>query len=192
MSVADLGYCRGSRAEKAALLRAKLQASAPDLQATLATTPMRRTHSADIKERMRMLESAMTKTNFVQDVLVLPEKGHPDYGRPQEGTRTAERGKRAQTHVHKEILELCELIYTNGMEEEDHTAVMLFGDLFRLYTRISDKVVGILLRAKKYGLVYFEPEMLFQGEHDDVPIFLAKPMQEIYFHYNTHNGFVIE
>ena len=31
-----------------------------------------------------------------------------------------------------------------------------------MYTRISDKVVGILLRAKKYGLLYFEPEMLFQ------------------------------
>jgi Costars len=29
--------------------------------------------------------------------------------------------------------------------------------------RISDKVVGILRRAKKYRLVYFEPEMLFQG-----------------------------
>ena len=33
-----------------------------------------------------------------------------------------------------------------------------------MYTRISDKVVGILLRAKKYGLLYFEPEMLFQVE----------------------------
>ena len=68
--------------------------------------------------------------------------------------------------------------------EDEHVSVMFFGDLFRLadhirpcgdhgnlvnnplfrrvYTRISDKVVGILLRAKKYGLLYFEPEMLFQ------------------------------
>ena len=27
-----------------------------------------------------------------------------------------------------------------------------------------NKVVGLLLRAKKYRLVYFEPEMLFQGK----------------------------
>ena len=59
---------------------------------------------------------------------------------------------------------------------------------FRLYTRISDKVVGLLLRARKYGLVYFEPEMLFQGQDNDEPIFLAKPMQQIYFEYNQNKG----
>ena len=36
-------------------------------------------------------------------------------------------------------------------------------DLFsQIYTRISSKVVGILLRARKYGFVDFEPEILFQ------------------------------
>lgn len=66
---------------------------------------------------------------------------------------------------------------------------MLFGDLFKLYTRISDKVVGILLRAKKYGLVFFEPEMLFQGQNDNEPVILLKPMQEIYDIFNKHKSF---
>lgn len=34
--------------------------------------------------------------------------------------------------------------------------------LFQLYTKISSKVVGLLLAAKKRGLIYFEGEMLFQ------------------------------
>ena len=84
----------------------------------------------------------------------------------QEGTKTAERGERANKHVHREILDLCEVVYMNGFPvdgaEDEHVSLMFFGDLFRVYTRISDKVVGILLRAKKYGLLYFEPEMLFQ------------------------------
>ena len=50
-------------------------------------------------------------------------------------------------------------------EETAAFAVIKFGHLFKMYTRISDKVVGILLRAKKYRLVYFEPEMLFQGKN---------------------------
>ena len=49
-------------------------------------------------------------------------------------------------------------------DETEAVAVVLFGHLFSMYTRISDKVVGLLLRAKKYGLVYFEPEILFQGK----------------------------
>lgn len=40
----------------------------------------------------------------------------------------------------QEILELCEMIYMYGIEDdEDGTAGMLFGDLFHLYTKISDK-----------------------------------------------------
>ena len=95
----------------------------------------------------------------------------------QEGTKTAERGARANKHVHREILELIEVIYMSGFPvdgaEDEHVSVMFFGDLFRLadhihpcgdhgnlvnnplfrrvYTRISDKVVGILLRAKSTG-----------------------------------------
>jgi hypothetical protein len=62
----------------------------------------------------------------------------------------------------------------NGDEDEleDQSAMMLFGALFKLYTRISDKVVGILLRARKYGLVHFEPEILFQVKDDTAAIIL--------------------
>ena len=84
------------------------------------------------------------------------------------------------------------MIYTNGFEHDDPDSaiiIMLFGDLFRIYTRISDKVVGILLRAKKYGLVYFEPEILFQGQDEETPVFLLKPMKEIYRVYNENKSF---
>lgn len=40
-------------------------------------------------------------------------------------------------------------------------------------------MVGICLRARKYKLIEFEGEMLFQRRDDDVPIFLLKPIKEI-------------
>ena len=53
----------------------------------------------------------------------------------QEGTKTAERGERANKHVHREILELIEVIYMSGFPvdgaEDEHVSVMFFGDLFR-------------------------------------------------------------
>jgi hypothetical protein len=36
------------------------------------------------------------------------------------------------------------------------------------------KVVGLLLRARKYNLVEFEGETLFQGQNDLTPIFLIR------------------
>ena len=45
-----------------------------------------------------------------------------------------------------------------------------FGHLFEAYTKISNKVVGMLLRARKQGLVVFEGEMLYQRRDDDVLI----------------------
>ena len=143
---------------------------------------------------MEQLTLAMNKDNFVECRAEAMSKSHPDYGKPQAGTRTAARGQKARTHVHKEILELCEVIYMNGFEVNDDddeddevNSVIFFGDLFRMYTRISDKVVGILLRAKKYGLVFFEPEMLFQGLHDETPVFLTLPMTQIYKAYNDND-----
>jgi len=230
----DLGYCRGSRKEKIAMLESKCrpqQQSSPDLSTAEPgdkkkiamleskwqpqqqssqdistakpwtakyqtgngqTRPARRTHSEDIKERTKLLEKAMFKDNCTQDLGNKINKNDPNYGKPQQGTLTEFRGQKAHTHVHKEILELCEFIYMNGEEDEDcedQRSMMLFGDLFKLYTRISDKVVGILLRAKKYGLVGFEPEILFQSRDDDEPVILIKPMQEIYDIFNQHKSF---
>uniref|UniRef100_A0A8C7F2P0 Si:dkey-29b11.3 n=1 Tax=Oncorhynchus kisutch TaxID=8019 RepID=A0A8C7F2P0_ONCKI len=49
-----------------------------------------------------------------------------------------------------------------------------FGKLFEHYVNISNKVVGILLRARKQGLVSFEGEMLWQGQDDRVLITLLQ------------------
>ena len=57
------------------------------------------------------------------------------------------------------------------------------------FTRFLKIFLGILLRAKKYGLVHFEPEILFQGQDDLEPIRLMRPMKEIYDIYNTQKTF---
>ena len=43
-----------------------------------------------------------------------------------------------------------------------------FGELFEAYTTISNKLVGMLMRARKQGLVVFDGEMLYQRRDDDV------------------------
>ncbi|XP_055380310.1 actin-binding Rho-activating protein-like [Condylostylus longicornis] len=110
-----------------------------------------------------------------------PKFSDPNYGKPIEGSLTAMRGKKANFHVNREMLQLCEIIDQQGMPNQynPELKVILFGDLFDIYNYISNKVVGILLRARKHGLVYFEGEMLFQRRDDDVPIFMLKPLSEI-------------
>ena len=54
-----------------------------------------------------------------------------------------------------------------------------FGRLFERYTRISNKVVGMLLRARKQNLVHFEGEMLFQRRDDGVIITLLHMSDEV-------------
>ncbi len=46
-------------------------------------------------------------------------------------------------HIGSGIVQLCEIINNCGEENEDGQKVVLFGFLFRLYTRISDKVPQI-------------------------------------------------
>ena len=54
-----------------------------------------------------------------------------------------------------------------------------FGRLFEIYVRISNKLVGVLLRARKHGLVHFEGETLFQRRDDHVPVSLLRPSKDI-------------
>lgn len=103
----------------------------------------------------------------------------PNYGKPVAGSLSEKRGKKAAKHINAEVVLLCDMIYQEGERYKDGTAVISFGDLFQIYTRISNKVVGMLLRARKHGLVDFEGEMLFQRRDDDVPILLLKPIQSI-------------
>ncbi|XP_035536988.1 actin binding Rho activating protein b [Morone saxatilis] len=100
------------------------------------------------------------------------QKGQEGYGRPKEGTQTAERAKRAEQHIHREIDDMCYVIRTMADPDPDGKTRVTFGQLFDRYVRISDKVVGILMRARKHGKVAFEGEMLWQGQDDGVIITL--------------------
>ncbi|XP_032637743.1 actin-binding Rho-activating protein [Chelonoidis abingdonii] len=101
-------------------------------------------------------------------------KGDKGYGRPKEGTKTAERARRAESHIHREIRDMCFIIATMARLRHDGKIQVTFGELFDRYVHISDKVVGILMRARKHGLVDFEGEMLWQGRDDHVIITLLK------------------
>ncbi|KAL7021272.1 hypothetical protein ACKWTF_011817 [Chironomus riparius] len=104
-----------------------------------------------------------------------------EYGRPKAGSLTEFRGKKANVHVYKEMLELCQIIHDEGSptEENPDLRFISFRDIFNIYVNISNKVVGLLLRARKYGLLTFEGECLFQKFHDHVPIYLLHTMNEI-------------
>ena len=103
------------------------------------------------------------------------ERG-PEYGTPVAGSKTAQRGHQAHVRISNEIIELCSVIEDSGETFEDEASNpvkgITFGKLFDIYTHISSKVVGILLRARKYGLVAFEGETLFQRRDDDVVVYL--------------------
>ncbi|XP_061076504.1 actin-binding Rho-activating protein [Conger conger] len=100
------------------------------------------------------------------------QKGDEGYGKPKEGTKTAERGERAQRHIRREMDDMCYIIRDMGRVGEDGRICMTFGRLFGRYVKISDKVVGILLRCRKHGMLDFPGEMLWQGQDDDIIITL--------------------
>ena len=92
-----------------------------------------------------------------------------EYGTPSGGSLTEFRGRKASEHVGREVADLCEIIERlqhRGDGEEDVT----FGDLFAEYETISNKLCGLLLIARRHGLVAFPGEMLFQGSHSGVVI----------------------
>ncbi|XP_061461015.1 actin-binding Rho-activating protein [Rhineura floridana] len=101
-------------------------------------------------------------------------KGDEGYGHPKEGTKTAERAKRAEDHIHREMKDMCFIIRTMAQHRRDGKIQVTFGDLFERYVRISDKVVGILMRARKHGMLDFEGEMLWQGRDDHVIVTLLE------------------
>ena len=98
------------------------------------------------------------------------QRGDDGYGKPKEGSKTAERGERAQRHVHKEMEEMVWIIQEMGDKDRQGHTVVTFGRLFDRYVKISDKVVGILLRCRKHKMLDFEGEMLWKGQDDHVVI----------------------
>ncbi|KAK5911899.1 hypothetical protein CesoFtcFv8_001828 [Champsocephalus esox] len=97
-------------------------------------------------------------------------KGEDGYGRPKDGSKTAERGDRAQKHVHREMEEMVWIIKDMGIKDKEGRTMITFGRLFDRYVKISDKVVGIALRCRKHKMLDFEGEMLWKGQDDDVII----------------------
>ncbi|CAF1587504.1 unnamed protein product [Didymodactylos carnosus] len=83
---------------------------------------------------------------------------------------TEKRGLQAQQHILEEVRYLCNIIKENGEQQHDGTVHIKFEKLFDIYTNISNKLVGILLRARKYGYVTFPGEILFQHKDDHVII----------------------
>lgn len=88
---------------------------------------------------------------------------------------------KANIQVYQEMIELCLIIHQEGkpVEGEPDLREISFGELFQIYVHINDKVVGLLLRARKYQLLTFEGEVLFQKYHDHVPVYLLRPIEEI-------------
>ncbi|TKR67139.1 hypothetical protein L596_023338 [Steinernema carpocapsae] len=106
------------------------------------------------------------------------DKNATDYARPPPGSKTEKRGIRAGDYVTREILFLMEIIEDNANGEHPNRAVK-FGPLFYTYAHYSDKLVGMLLRARKYGLVAFDGEMLYQRQDDHKDITMLKTIDEI-------------
>ncbi|KAE9420234.1 hypothetical protein Angca_009498, partial [Angiostrongylus cantonensis] len=106
------------------------------------------------------------------------DKTADDYGRPPPGSKTEARGIKAGVHVCREILFLCEVINQHAEGEEPNKWIK-FGRLFYIYSYYSDKLVGMLIRARKYGLVDFDGEMLYQRQDDEKIIKLLMPIAEI-------------
>lgn len=129
-------------------------------------------HWADEHRQSQKLNPFSEEFDYELAMSTCLHKGDEGYGRPKEGTKTAERAKRAEEHIYREIMDMCFIIRTMAHHRRNGKIQVTFGDLFDRYVRISDKVVGILLRARKHGLVDFEGEMLWQGRDDHVVITL--------------------
>ncbi|KAK8746463.1 hypothetical protein OTU49_017030 [Cherax quadricarinatus] len=191
----------GSLAEKKAMLDDKAAKENRPHSPTSDSQPFELRHSS-LSEKKKMFDESVKKHtkkmatnpfsgNFKNQSSTRLSRDDPNYGKPVAGSKSERRGKQAARHINAEVVLLCDMIYQEGQQNEDGTAAICFGDLFQIYTRISNKVVGMLLRARKYGLVDFEGEILFQGRDDDMPIMLLKPIQEIRSEFQSDQEFEV-
>ena len=134
-----------------------------------------------------------------------------DYGKPKAGSESDKRSKEYQKNVIQEVVSLCYQISLHGFKwnsswkmlllkmifsrSKDGKEQILFGDLFKLNEKISNKCVGLLQRARKYRLytnqficlyiisasdfyhnrlLHFPGETLWQGADDNVVISLLR------------------
>lgn len=173
------------------------QPTTPPAQTTGSSTP-RIYGNESLSNRISQFQTATEKNIYKQkqnpfsgsfEVKSLRGKYNPNdssYGRPKPGSKTEARGIKAHESVEDEIRVLCQVIDEHGTPISDGLAEIKFGELFRLYSVISNKVVGILIRARKHGWVEFEGEMLYQGRDDAKIIKLLKsPPRGIQITKNT-------
>jgi len=74
----------------------------------------------------------------------------------------------------KEIRKLIDEIIARGYTDDDGKHAITFGQLFDETDQIFDALSGILKTAKKYKVVAFDAEQLWQGQNDDTVITLLK------------------
>ncbi|CAF4177147.1 unnamed protein product [Adineta steineri] len=71
----------------------------------------------------------------------------------------------------EEVKYLCNVIRQCGKKNPiDGTMEITFGQLFNIYVDISSKLVGTLLRARKYHYLTFKGELLLQHRDENVII----------------------
>lgn len=107
------------------------------------------------------------------------------YGRPVPGSSTDKRGQEYQKAVTLEVMGLCRIIFNHGFRLGNGHTLMLFREIFDLYQSISNKVVGILARARKNRLIHFEGETLFQGTSDETNVTLLRSISDIEEHFRA-------
>ena len=67
---------------------------------------------SEIAELTSQLNKKLHPSHFTQEVHLKPsDRGH---GKPQEGTETAARGKKAHENISSEILEMAEILWEHG------------------------------------------------------------------------------
>ena len=72
----------------------------------------KRRQCSEIAKLTSQLDQKLHPTHFTQEVHLKPSD--PGYGKPQEGTETAARGKKAHEHISSEIVEMSEIIWEHG------------------------------------------------------------------------------
>ncbi|CAJ0580813.1 unnamed protein product, partial [Mesorhabditis spiculigera] len=144
---------------------------------------MRRSSLRDSIEKFQALatsnETKLKKNPFSGSYVEQKfDKNSADYARPPSGSLTEARGIKASMHVCREVLFLIETINENAIGEVPNR-VIEFGKLFTLYSYYSETLMGMLIRARKYGLITFEGEMLYQRQDDKKPIAMLLSLQEV-------------
>jgi len=127
-------------------------------------------------------EDSLTKVVRKQEAALrkLEAKHGSGYGKPPPGSKSEARAKKYHENCARELVELCAMVSEKGFTDMEGRRAILFGELFNAYRYISDKCSGLLLRARRYKLLDFEGEMLFQGRDDRKTITLIKTFQVIH------------